>query len=1275
LNKIYIQNQRTESLDRDSGEKEVLGAKIVRNLVVGFVIVALFSSMIQLNSLVAMGASVTTAPNCYAEIIASGLDGPHNLAIDKAGSVFVANAGYSTPPDYLAGTVITEITPDGQVTSFASGFVGPSGMAFDKKGTLWVSDDWHLYESLGSNIWKIDRDGLVTPGVTFETAAQFDNPNTLAFDKDWNLFVVTTGLNPAIDPGEIWKISPSGEVSFFAGGFSCPQAIAFDKQGYVYTADADGKIWKLDPSGSTRSLYAKVNGNQGNFAFDEEGNLYVPENTGKIVVISPSGTIKTLMQGMVAPRGVTFGKHGSLYVSDYNTGIVYKVTIGKMTHKIDVYPGQSIQLAVDWANEGDKIIVHQGTYNEKIVVNKPLTLKSEGAIIDLQGIIFTDSYPGNPDNAGIQVLSPGVTISGFKIINVPPGPSGSTFTFGIRFFGAFSGGLAEDNEIESNYFGIGINGNFQTAGVSEVTVRNNIVTGPFPISLFNAPNAAVINNEIAGIFVPSRPTSKPTGITTLSYADTPWSDGCLIANNQINSEYLGLSINAQTSITNIEIRNNDISTILGIIANNAPLMEIRNNLIQTDGIRDGVQISGGSDIEIKNNEIHGGFAAVEAHNSPNIAIMNNELFARAVFANPSDPNSNLCNGIFVDGASSTGALIKNNDITSEIFGIYVGSPPQTPGPADVQVIGNFVHNSVIAIQANNAPRILVEDNTMYAKVPTVTTNLYPNGIFLNGYSPDATIQNNDITSDRVGIYTTVDNTLAAPSNILIKNNVIHESTSAISVNRFSGNIIVEDNTVLAKKSQNYGAVQPFGIVITQDSSGPTTDVQVTSNAVTSEYYGIQITGVAGFNTLNSRVHGNVVNSIIAIKADNTPNIEISLNTASANANPNFANIMPAGIQLSGVLPQGSTELIEDNIIDSEFYGILIIGGVKPDVQIRNNIISTAIYAIWAGGTPTVQIAGNEVTAKRSATYPNNNPNGIILSTGSNDALIENNKITSDLFGIWFYGCSNVRIQTNTVTNAVVGIQAAWSLNSGAIISGNIVAVKANPDYPTRNAMGISLQGTNLNSLIENNEINSDYFGIELEAYNITTNDITVAHYPQNARIQNNKVFSSLDAIYAFGAQTLTITGNQLDADNWGIRLPMMFWTSAQVTNNVIHSGSTGILAIQVDHAIIRNNEIEIFSGVMPTSGILMTGDYGDISNNGISGEFRNGVTLNDGVINGVAHGVSNTLNFNTIIGGTVNEPDYGIFLTTGTAGNIGSGNIISGVTYPIADFGTGNVVT
>jgi len=182
---------------------------------------------------------------------------PQGLAVDKAGNVYVADAGNSTVRMIsTAGTVSTVAgvatvygTADG--TGSAARFSQPSGIAVDSSGNLYVTD-------AGTNftIRKITSGGVVTTlagtagafGNVDGTgaAAEFSYQNAIAIDANGNLFV-TQGNNV------IREITSSGAVTTIAGMpgtagsadgtgakalFNDPFGIAVDANGNVFVADS-----------------------------------------------------------------------------------------------------------------------------------------------------------------------------------------------------------------------------------------------------------------------------------------------------------------------------------------------------------------------------------------------------------------------------------------------------------------------------------------------------------------------------------------------------------------------------------------------------------------------------------------------------------------------------------------------------------------------------------------------------------------------------------------------------------------------------------------------------------------------------------------------------------------------------------------------------------------------------------------------------------------------------------------------------------------------------
>ena len=168
---------------------------------------------------------------------------------------------------------IRQITPAGVVTTFAgsgaasstdgtgtaASFNAPNGLAFDRAGNLYVA------EQIGNRIRRITPAGVVTTfagsGTQVSTdgtgtAASFNTPYFLAFDSAGNLFVGESSGR------KIRKITPAGVVTTFAGtgdmgstdgtgtaaSFAWPCAFMLDSADNIYLTDwSNHKLRKLTP--------------------------------------------------------------------------------------------------------------------------------------------------------------------------------------------------------------------------------------------------------------------------------------------------------------------------------------------------------------------------------------------------------------------------------------------------------------------------------------------------------------------------------------------------------------------------------------------------------------------------------------------------------------------------------------------------------------------------------------------------------------------------------------------------------------------------------------------------------------------------------------------------------------------------------------------------------------------------------------------------------------------------------------------------------------------
>jgi nitrous oxidase accessory protein NosD len=333
---------------------------------------------------------------------------------------------------------------------------------------------------------------------------------------------------------------------------------------------------------------------------------------------------------------------GILVIALFALSCLYSIGFAsaKKSDSINVYSGQStIQAAVNAANSGDTIVVNEGTYQEMVSVNKPLTLIGKNAIIE------------TPDLYGF-VVSAKVTISGFQI---KPLEDGLTHHLGILLGTSSDGSSASDNKILPGFLYAGI----EAVSCSDISLKDNYITSGYGcngIFIVDVSNVVVSGNAIQNSFDHGR------GM------DISNTENILVEDNKVST--IDIGIHFSPGDTNGLVIGNDVS--------------MRENVI--DGAHYGtygIVFNTVSNCVARDNVVRGAKAtSIWVMWSQEITVEKNVITPESTGAS--------CGVAFNDVSDS---LIKNNDISGLFYyGIALADPSHD----------NTVFQNTIKISVDNA---------------------------------------------------------------------------------------------------------------------------------------------------------------------------------------------------------------------------------------------------------------------------------------------------------------------------------------------------------------------------------------------------------------------------------------------------------------------------------------------------------------------------------------------------------------------------------------------
>jgi serine/threonine-protein kinase len=226
---------------------------------------------------------------------------PGGVALDKAGDVYVTSEG-------MYGRVV-ELPPGSSTPTVLpfSGLYQPQGLAVDSAGTVYVAD-------FNNRVAKL------TAGSTNQTVLPFTGlnyPEGVAVDGQGSVYVADRGNNRLL---KLAAGSNTQTVLPFTG-LKNPDGVAVDPAGNVYVTDTDNNRVLMLPAGSTAQTvlpFASVSVPWG-IAVDNAGDVLVTEHdSNQVLKLAAGSNTPTVLPltGLNTPLGVTVDNAGNIYVAD-----------------------------------------------------------------------------------------------------------------------------------------------------------------------------------------------------------------------------------------------------------------------------------------------------------------------------------------------------------------------------------------------------------------------------------------------------------------------------------------------------------------------------------------------------------------------------------------------------------------------------------------------------------------------------------------------------------------------------------------------------------------------------------------------------------------------------------------------------------------------------------------------------------------------------------------------------------------------------------------------
>jgi streptogramin lyase len=255
--------------------------------------------------------------------------GPRGIAVDSLGNIYTANAKDGT---------VSKITPATNYIKKDFGVTGPNSnpysLVLDKAGNIYTANRGNNTISKITSTGDSDAAWLQVGANTAPVYITIDEADNLYISDCGGRISGNLGDTPSNLINDVRKITPSKQVTILGATGQCPNNIALDSSGNIYTSNYGASfgwnISKITPAGIS-TILSDTGDTPYGIAIDPLGNLYTPDYDSKTVSkITPTGC-RTILgsTGSAGPRGIVYSS-GSIYTANED-GTVSKFAVDTTT--------------------------------------------------------------------------------------------------------------------------------------------------------------------------------------------------------------------------------------------------------------------------------------------------------------------------------------------------------------------------------------------------------------------------------------------------------------------------------------------------------------------------------------------------------------------------------------------------------------------------------------------------------------------------------------------------------------------------------------------------------------------------------------------------------------------------------------------------------------------------------------------------------------------------------------------------------------------------------